>query len=115
MKDDFIIEFKNAYPDELCDEFINEWVTPTYHLMSEMHPNVSMDDHLKNKSSQDMYFVLGGHRGVRHGCGAHDILNDKYQAIMKNVKEKYIATSENTNFYKSQYLDVIIIYAIWTK
>jgi hypothetical protein len=89
MKDDFIIEFKNAYPDELCDEFINEWVTPTYHLMSEMHPNLSMDDHLKNKSSQDMYFELGGHRGVRHGCGAHDILNDKYQDIMKNVKEKY--------------------------
>jgi len=32
--DEFIIEIKNAYPDELCDEFLHEWV----------------------KSSQDMYF-----------------------------------------------------------
>ena len=86
--DDFIIEIKNAYPDELCDEFLHEWVTPTYHHMSEMHPNIPMDIHLKVKSSQDMFFQLGSN-DPRHRGSAQDILNNKYQEIMTNVKKKY--------------------------
>ena len=79
--DDFIIEIKNAFPDDLCDKFLREWVTPKEHLMSLYHPNLPMDVHLKMKSSQDMRFDFSKQ--------SHDILNNDYQYIMANVKRKY--------------------------
>jgi len=88
MKDDFIIEFKNAYPDELCDEFIHEWVTPKEHLMSKYHPDLPMDIHLKMKSSQDIQFQLHSEGNIVPNP-RHLLLNDKYQYIMTKVKKKY--------------------------
>tara|TARA_R110001592_G_scaffold287891_1_gene556748 strand:- start:31 stop:684 length:654 start_codon:yes stop_codon:yes gene_type:complete len=75
--DEFIIEIKNAYPDELCDEFLHEWVTPKYHAMSVVHPNMPMELHSKIKSSQDMYFDFSTQS------------HNKYQDIMTKVKKKY--------------------------
>ena len=74
---EFIIEIKNAYPDELCDEFLHEWVTPKYHTMSVVHPNMPMELHSKIKSSQDMYFDFSTQS------------HNKYQDIMTKVKKKY--------------------------
>jgi hypothetical protein len=86
--DDFIIEIKNAYPDELCDEFIHEWVTPKEHLMSKYHPDLPMDIHLKMKSSQDIQFQLHSEGNIVPNP-RHLLLNDKYQYIMTKVKKKY--------------------------
>ena len=86
--DDFIIEIKNAYPDELCDEFLHEWVTPKEHLMSIAHPGLPMEIHLKFKSSQDIRFQLE-YEGNIAPNPRHLLLNAKYQNIMTNVKRKY--------------------------
>lgn len=44
-----------------------------------------------------------------------DELDSSLNDCLKNVREKYKTISENINFYQRRYLDVIIIYTIWTK
>tara|TARA_R110002153_G_scaffold43922_1_gene123973 strand:- start:62 stop:679 length:618 start_codon:yes stop_codon:yes gene_type:complete len=77
--DDYIVEYENACPDELCDQFIRQWVTPKENAMLKFHGGDNKIE--KIKTSQDL---LLDDRNQEHVA-----MNDRYQHMLQSVKNKY--------------------------
>lgn len=77
----YIIEFENAFPDTLCDEFIHFYDTNKIDYSFMLGKDGHISELKKYKSSTDVPVNLKIKEQV--------ILNNKYQNIIKTLKHKY--------------------------
>ena len=91
--DDYIVEYENACPDELCDQFIRQWVTPKENAMLKFHGGDNKIE--KIKTSQDLFLDCRNRE--------HMEMNDKYHHMLQSVKDKYADISLEKNLDKHAY------------
>tara|TARA_R110000803_G_scaffold194343_1_gene257397 strand:- start:56 stop:706 length:651 start_codon:yes stop_codon:yes gene_type:complete len=90
---DCIVEYENACPDELCDQFIRLWVTPKENDMLEFHEGDKKV--VECKTSQDSLLDCRNQE--------HMAMNDRYHHMLQSVKNKYADILLEKNLDKHAY------------
>jgi hypothetical protein len=91
--DDCIVEYENACPDELCDQFIRQWVTPKENTMLKFHRGDNKFE--ENKTSKDLAFDGRNQE--------HVAMNNRYHHMLQSVKNKYADILLEKNLDKHGY------------
>ena len=89
MNNDCIVEYRNAFPHELCDELIRAWQPPKSKFMSTFHPTTRASILQEVKTSRDALINLQDPYLER--------LNLRYQETLQNSKNKYAKLSLEKN------------------
>jgi|TARA_R110002096_G_scaffold343937_1_gene536853 hypothetical protein len=116
MNNDYIVEYRNAFPHELCDELMSKWQPPKSNDMLDFHPTTPASILREVKTSRDLIINLQDPYLERLNLRYHETLQickDKYAKIALEKNEDRIAWSGGQNLAesmiaKSSQTDVII-------
>tara|TARA_B000000477_G_scaffold106113_1_gene96985 strand:- start:1929 stop:2582 length:654 start_codon:yes stop_codon:yes gene_type:complete len=92
MNDDYIVEYRNAFPHELCDELMSKWKPPKSNGMLDFHPTTpaSIIEEIKTNRDYRLNLRQDGELNLRY----HETLQickDKYAKIARERNEDRIA------------------------
>ena len=116
MNNDCIVEYRNAFPRELCDELMSVWQPPKSNEMLTYHPTtpVSILEEIKTNRDANINMHNSYHMGLN--LRYHETLQiskDKYAKLSLEKNEDRIAWSGGANMIenmiaKSIQTDVIV-------
>ena len=110
MNNDCIVEYRNAFPHELCDELIRAWQPPKSNFMSRFHPTTRASILQEVKTTRDALINLQDPYLERLNLRYHETLQiskDKYAKLSLEKNEDRIAWSGGANLIENMIAESI--------
>ena len=108
MNDDYIVEYRNAFSHELCDELMSKWQPPKSNFMLDFHSTTpaSIIEEIKTNRDHRLNTRQHGELNLRY----HETLQickDKYAKIACEKNEDRIAYNGGPNLAESMIAESI--------